>query len=209
VSPTATERLRAFRERCDVYLRRGYDRFAAARHVVDAAAGLRGPALDVGTGQGLLALELARRGLEVVSVDVEGESQELARLLAAEAGLSGRIAFVAADAARLPYPDGHFGCAAMLDVLHHLEEPGPVVREMARVVAAGGRVVVADFDERGFELVAHVHADEGRVHPRSAATVAAAAAELGRAGLRRAVSTRGHLHEVVVLIKGPHPAEGE
>ena len=171
MSLTAPARLQAFRERCEVYLRRGYDRFAAARHVVDAAASLRGPALDVGTGQGFLALELARRGLDIVSVDVDAEAQELAWLRAEEAGLGNRIAFVAGDTSRLPYPDGHFGCAAMMDVLHHLDTPGPVLREMGRVVAEGGLVVIADFDEQGFELVSRVHREEGREHPRTAATV--------------------------------------
>jgi ubiquinone/menaquinone biosynthesis C-methylase UbiE len=206
MSQAASERLRVFRARCQEYLRRGYDRFAAARHVVDAAASLQGPALDVGTGQGFLALELARRGLDVVSVDVDAEAQELARLLAEEAGLGSRITFVPGDSARLPYLDGHFGCAAMMDVLHHLDEPGPVLLEMGRVVAAGGHVVIAEFDEPGFELVSRVHREEGREHPRTAATLGLAKEELRRAGFRCTIWTRGHLHEVAVLLKRPRDA---
>jgi ubiquinone/menaquinone biosynthesis C-methylase UbiE len=197
----AQERLRAFRARNLEYLRLGYDRAASARFVAGAAGTLRGPALDVGTGKGLMAMELARRGLPVVSVDTDDGERELAGLIAGEAGLAGRIAFVHADAACLPYPDGHFGCAASMDVLHHLDAPGPVLREMARVVGAGGVIVVADFDEDGFDLVARAHCAEGRVHPRAPFSVDAARRELEGAGCRCLARRAGFLHETAVLVR--------
>ena len=198
---TPQERLRAFRARNAEYARLGHGRLAAARFVIEAAGTLRGPALDVGTGKGLLAIELARQGLEVVSIDVDDQERELAGLLADEAGLASRITFEHGDAAKLPYEDGQFGCVAMMDVLHHLAEPGPVLREMGRVLAVGGTVVIADFDDQGFEIVSRVHRAEGREHPRTAATVSAAADELAAAGFRCAARTCGHQHEVIVLQK--------
>lgn len=198
---SAPEPLGAFRARTLQYLRLGHDRVAAARFVVDSAGQPCGPALDIGTGKGLLAVALARRGLEVVSIDVDASEQELARLLADEAGLSAHIAFATEDAARLPYADGRFGCVAMMDVLHHLADPGPVLREMARVTAPGGIVVVADFDEEGFELVSRVHRAEGREHPRTSATVSLASKELERWGFAPMATVRGHQHEVAVLGK--------
>lgn len=80
------KRLHAFHWRNLEYLRFGLDRIAAARFVVEAARSLYSPALDVGTGKGLLAIQLARAGMEVVTVDVDDEEQRLARLLAEEAG---------------------------------------------------------------------------------------------------------------------------
>jgi hypothetical protein len=77
------ERLRAFRARSLQYGRLGHDRVGTARFVVETAGAFRGPALDVGTGKGLLA---------------------------EEAGVGNRISFVRGDAAHLPYPDGTFGC---------------------------------------------------------------------------------------------------
>jgi ubiquinone/menaquinone biosynthesis C-methylase UbiE len=195
------ERLRAFRTRSLEYCCLGHDRVGAARFVVETASALRGPALDVGTGKGLLAIELARTGMEVVSVDTDGEEQELAKLLAEQAGVGTRVSFVRGDAAHLSYPDATFGCVAMMDVLHHLDKPGPVLREMVRVLEEAGLIVVADFDEQGFDLVSRVHCEEGRDHPRTAATVTCAHDELFRAGLRRATRTTGCLHDVVVLLK--------
>lgn len=150
----------------------------------------------------MLAIELARQGLEVVSIAVDDQERELARMLADQAGLASRITFDSRDAAKLPYPDGQLGCVALMGVLHHLAEPGPVLREMARVVGVGGMLVIADFDEQGFELVSRVHRAKGREHPRTTATVSVAINELVvAAGFRRAARTSGHQHDDVVLQK--------
>ena len=196
------ERLRAFRTRSQEYLRLGHDRLAAARFVADAAGELRGPALDVGTGKGLLAIELARRGMEVLSIDVDSTERELARLLADEAGVAALIRFEQADAAHLPYSDGQYGCIPMMDVLHHLTDPVPILNEMARVTARGGVVIIADFDEPGFEIVSRIHRAYGGEHPRTAASVSLALVELSKAGFSCKKTINGHQHEVIVLRKG-------
>lgn len=199
--PSVPERLRAFHARDEQYRRLGQDRWAAARFVAEAAGLFRGSALDVGTGNGLLAIELARAGMEVVSVDLDADEQELASLLAEEAGVSGRIRFVHGDAARLSFSDGSFGCVATMDVLHHLHAPVPVLAELTRVLAPAGLMVIADFDEQGFEIVSRVHRAEGREHPRTATTVSRAEAELAQLGLRPIARMTARLHDVAVLFK--------
>jgi ubiquinone/menaquinone biosynthesis C-methylase UbiE len=197
------ERLRAFHARDEQYRLLGHDRWAAARFVAEAAGQFQGTALDVGTGKGLLAIEMARAGMDLVSVDLDADEQDVASLLAEEAGVSGHIRFVHGDAAHLSFSDGSFVCVAMMDVLHHLHAPVPVLAELTRVLAPAGHMVVADFDEQGFELVARVHRAEGREHPRTAATVSLAEAELARLGLRPIARMTACLHEVAVLFKDP------
>jgi len=194
-------RRRAFEARTAQYRALGYDRVAAARFVAGAAGPLRGPALDVGTGRGLLAVELARRPLDVVSVDIDAFDLPLASHLASEAGVGERVRFLHRDAARLPFRRGHFGCAAMMDVLHHVEDPRPVLAEMARTVRVGGVVIVADFSREGFRLVARVHRAEGRIHSESGATVEQARALLEQQGLAGIAKSKGHLHEVAIMVK--------
>jgi ubiquinone/menaquinone biosynthesis C-methylase UbiE len=195
-------RRQAFYARNDEYRRAGFDRLASACFVAQVAGPLSGPALDVGTGKGLLAIELARLGLEVVSVDVDPQERALAVLLAGDAGVCGGIQFVVGDAGRLSHEDGHFGCAAMMDVLHHLHDPEPVLCEMARCVKVGGVVVVADFTREGFEIVARVHHASGREHSENGVSVASAHDILRGLGFRRAIETRAHCHHVLVMAKG-------
>lgn len=195
------ERLQVFHARSERYRLLGYDRAGAAQFVAGMVGVACGPALDVGTGKGVLAVELARTGLSVESVDIDGEEQSLAALLAREAGVEDRLRFLQADAASLPYPDAHFGCAAMMDVLHHLDAPRTVLREMARVVRENGLVVVADFDEEGFSIVGRVHEEDGRLHPRTQTTLEQAQEELCEEGLCCLKRADGFLHHVVVMQK--------
>jgi ubiquinone/menaquinone biosynthesis C-methylase UbiE len=192
----------AFWMRTRQYLQEGYDRIAAARFVGDAAGAMEGPALDVGTGRALLAMALARRGLDVVSVDLSAEEQALAAVLARGAGLAGRIRFLRSDAVSLPFPAGHFGSAAMMNVLHHLDDAGPVLTEMARVVKRGGWIVVADFTEEGFALVARIHGAEGGQHPRSEVTPDTARSILAALGWRLGGEAQGHLQRVAWFHNG-------
>jgi len=196
-----TERKNAFDARTEQYRNLGYDRFAATSFVVGAGGKLAGPALDVGTGKGLTAMALARQGLDVVSVDTDADEQALASLLAAEAGLERRIQFLCGNASALPYADGHFRCAALMDVLHHLEDPEPVLEETARVLTPFGVLILADFSPEGFELVARVHREDGREHAVSGATLESAETFLSRSGFEPTVRRAGHKHEVTVFVK--------
>jgi SAM-dependent methyltransferase len=51
---------------------------------------------------------------------------------------------VVADAHRLPFPDGFFSGAVMLDVLHHLERPIEFLMEASRVLKPGGRLAMME-----------------------------------------------------------------
>jgi ubiquinone/menaquinone biosynthesis C-methylase UbiE/DNA-binding transcriptional ArsR family regulator len=104
---------------------------------------------DIGTGTGILAIELARLGLHVVAVDHSARMLEAARAKLQRAGVEG-VELRRGDAGALPLADGEVDAALAHMVLHYLPSPAEAVREMARCVKPGGVVVVVDF-------VAHEH----------------------------------------------------
>ncbi|HEY3351366.1 MAG TPA: class I SAM-dependent methyltransferase [Thermoanaerobaculia bacterium] len=209
MSLTADEldrRLAAFRARREAFVALGHDGARAAALVLDAAGSLEGPVLDLGSGMGVMARELARRGLVVESVDVNAEEQEIAAALTAGSGLEANIRFTPADGAALPFPDGQFAGAVSFNVLHHLADGASVLREVVRVLRPGGAFVLADFSREGFVFAARVHAAEGDVHPEGPVTLDWARGFLSAAGLAEIAAGEAH-HELFAAFRKPGPKE--
>jgi demethylmenaquinone methyltransferase / 2-methoxy-6-polyprenyl-1,4-benzoquinol methylase len=118
------------------------------------AAGLAGvgpgdAALDVCCGTGDLALELAGRvapGGSVIGCDFSEPMLDLAREKAAERGAAA-VRFEWADALRLPYDAGRFDAVTVGFGLRNLADLDLGLREMARVLAPGGRLVVLEITQ--------------------------------------------------------------
>jgi demethylmenaquinone methyltransferase / 2-methoxy-6-polyprenyl-1,4-benzoquinol methylase len=111
-----------------------------------ALVGPGGRALDVATGTGDLALELARRvapGGEVVGSDFSEKMLELARAKARSSGQT-EVRFEPANALSLPHQDGEFDAATVGFGARNFSDLEQGLREMARVVRPGGRVVVLE-----------------------------------------------------------------
>jgi demethylmenaquinone methyltransferase/2-methoxy-6-polyprenyl-1,4-benzoquinol methylase len=102
--------------------------------------------LDVATGTGDLAIALKRRvgaGGEVVGSDFSERMLELARAKARD------VRFEAADALALPFPDSSFDAATVGFGARNFADLDRGLREMARVVRPGGRVVVLEITTPG------------------------------------------------------------
>ena len=94
--------------------------------------------LDVGTGGGGLAFELAERGADVVGVDIAEDALEHARAAAAERALD--VTFVRADAQELPFADGELDGAASAFGVIFAPDDERAASELARVCRRGGRL---------------------------------------------------------------------
>jgi ubiquinone/menaquinone biosynthesis C-methylase UbiE len=190
----------AYLERTAIFQAHGYDRQGSARFVIDQAGATSGCVLDVGTGKGVQAVELAHRGLNVVTVDPDPQEQRFAALNAEAEGVVDRIHFVQADGRRLPFAAGSFGAVYLVDALHHLEEGAPVFAEMARVVRRPeGRIVLAEFDTEGFAIVARVHTAEGHTHGVGPITFDAAVNDFRSRGFLLRSMADAHAHRVAIL----------
>ncbi|MGE0257538.1 MAG: class I SAM-dependent methyltransferase [Alphaproteobacteria bacterium] len=111
--------------------------------VAAAQAGPDDRVLDIACGGGLVARAFAPHVCEVTGVDVTPAMLDVARRAAAQAGLV-NTAWEQHDVAMLPYRDGSFTIVVTRYSFHHLLDPAAVLREMVRVCAPGGRIVVVD-----------------------------------------------------------------
>lgn len=117
------------------------ERAAAA---ADVSAG--GAALDCCTGTGDLAFALGRRVTpsgRVVGLDFADNMLEIGRRKARDTG-AGNVEFVQGDALHLPFDDDAFDAATAAFGVRNLSDLDAGLREMARVVRPGGRVVVLE-----------------------------------------------------------------
>ena len=117
------------------------------RMATDLALGdMTGPALDVATGTGDFAIELARRPQvsHVVGLDFTREMLALAARKTLEEDLGTRTGYVAGDAHALPFEDDLFICATVGFGIRNFIDVPLALREIARVVRPGGRVVTLE-----------------------------------------------------------------
>jgi demethylmenaquinone methyltransferase/2-methoxy-6-polyprenyl-1,4-benzoquinol methylase len=96
--------------------------------------------LDLATGSGDLALAIQRRlpDAEIIAADFSPEMLEIAKG-------KGVRETVLADALHLPFEPGSFECVTVAFGLRNMADWDAALREMARVLCAGGHLLVLDF----------------------------------------------------------------
>jgi demethylmenaquinone methyltransferase/2-methoxy-6-polyprenyl-1,4-benzoquinol methylase len=96
--------------------------------------------LDVATGTGLVAAELAASGTDVVGLDQSDEMLAVAR-----GRLGARVTLLRGEAERLPFADAEFDALTFTYLLRYVDDRAATMRELARVVRPGGRIGMVEF----------------------------------------------------------------
>ena len=113
-------------------------------------------AADIGAGTGFVAEGLVKRGLHVICVDQsEAMLDELRKKFAEAKNVEYRLG----EAESLPIQDASLDAVFANMYLHHVEDPAKAIGEMARPLKPGGRLVITDMDEHGFEFLISEHHD--------------------------------------------------
>lgn len=110
-----------------------------------ASARLKGSehVLDLATGPGYIAEAFAGAAREVIGVDLTAAMLAIAEERTKQRGIA-NISFRIGDAQNLPFENENFDVVVCRLALHHMQNPGQVVREMTRVCRVGGAVLVED-----------------------------------------------------------------
>jgi arsenite methyltransferase len=117
--------------------------------------------LDIGSGPGLLAREMASEVGEsgtVSGIDVSDSMLALARSRLAVEG-SAPIEYLNAGAEVLPFGEGSFDVAVCTQVYEYVERIGDALAELSRVLCPGGRCLVLDTD---WDSIVWASSDDGR-----------------------------------------------
>jgi ubiquinone/menaquinone biosynthesis C-methylase UbiE len=123
-----------------------------ARDVADLAP-RQARVLDVGTGPGVLLIELAGRrpDLTLAGVDLSADMVAVAQHNLSAAGVPGTVQI--GDARQLPFPDGSFDLIVSSFSLHHWDDPDSAIPELARVLRPGGRLCIYDLRLAPFQML--------------------------------------------------------
>ena len=126
-----------------------------------------GSILDAGTGTARIPVLIAEKkaGLKITAIDLSANMLKIGSRHVANAGLADRITLQLVDAKQLPFPSGSFDMVISNSIVHHLPDPLPFLREVARVVRPGGGLLVRDLfrpmnESALSELVARVCAND-------------------------------------------------
>jgi SAM-dependent methyltransferase len=103
--------------------------------------------LDLDTGPGYLAIELARRkrDLCIIGVDDEPDMIRLANANARVFRAGQNVEFKIGDPSNLPYPGRYFDVVVSANVLHHWRDPLAVFEEVYHILAPGGQFWIYDY----------------------------------------------------------------
>ena len=123
------------------------DRVWRRRVVGEVRRAKPGRILDVATGSGDLAIAMARRirDVQVLGVDLSEQMLAVARRKIEARGLDGRIVLDRGDAERLAVADASVDVATVAFGVRNFGDLGAGLRELARTIKPGGKVVILEF----------------------------------------------------------------
>lgn len=100
--------------------------------------------LDMGCGEGGVAIAFALRGGEVTALDVSPERIERMKVWASEHGVA--VKGVVGDALETGLPGGHYDIIVCNDFLEHVRQPQALANEIERLLKEGGHLYLSNLN---------------------------------------------------------------
>jgi len=156
-----------FMKRISIYRKRGLDFVGSRKFILEKSGPLIDSILEIGTGTGYTTVALARNNYKFISIDKDEQALKIAALNLAYENILGNVKFYIMDGKLLNFDDGSFKNIIAVNLFHHISNVDKIFSEIDRALCSGGMAVLADFNQRGMEIINSVHREEGRVHENS------------------------------------------
>ena len=156
--------------------------------------------VDIGCGPGTVVRLAARRCARVTGVDPSEASLRLGRWISTLRRVH-NVTFVSGTAEAIPVPDATASVVWSLNAYHHWVDPAAGRREVRRILAPGGRLLVV---ERLAEPGARGHGAHG-ISEDAAGRLAQDLEAAGYAGVRTTKKAVGRRRLIVVMASAPAP----
>ena len=150
------------KDRLKLFKKYGYDISRARNFILDKAKIIKGSVLEVGTGKGHMAIALSKKGIKFTSIDIDKNSQQIAKENLKAMELAKFATFRIMDAKRLKYKDEAFDYVITVNFIHHSRNPVKCLNEMVRVVRK--KLIIADLNKKGSQVLDRIHKLDGHKH---------------------------------------------
>ena len=164
------ENHRHFTERIGLYKSLGFDFTNSRKFIMEKSKPLRGNILEIGSGNGYTTLALAKAGYKVISIDNDREALKRTALNLAYEKLLSNVEFYVMDGKSLSFDRGSFHNVIIVNLFHHIKKVEDILLETDKVLRVEGKLVMADFNKKGMEIINSVHKKEGCTHEDSGVT---------------------------------------
>ncbi len=158
------ENQKIFQERVTYFKDFGLDVMRSHKNILEHLNNKPHNILEIGTGKGHLTTLLANISDNIVTVDIEQETQFIAALNVESVNASNKVRFMITDASNLDFEDESFDLTISCLSYHHFDDPISVVKEMLRVTK--NKLIISDFNENSFKLIEKIQSCEGKKHIR-------------------------------------------
>ena len=113
--------------------------------------------LDVGTGEGRMAIALALNGYNVLTGELENDESKYAKKnwleSAKKAGVDHLITYTPFDAEKMPFEDGSFDAVFISGTLHHINDGQAAYNESVRVIKSNGIICIFEPNLRAVGVI--------------------------------------------------------